>query len=571
MNSRLRLKQMEQEQKKSLLIIKGSPTGLGPAEGFLRNRDWKVKATSNLKEALVYLVQEQPAFVMVSVDHPNKKVRNLPKVLTQAFPVCVIAFAEESSTASYKNLSASATEYLIYPPITGPAIERTVNKYYKDQQTKSATAGAQRTLAEGEKDESGMISIKGSTGFSAENAKNILAQMMAGDGPDLAVGSNADSSANSGFASGSLSEKDSANMSSGQHSPAYRPNEQAPGIIPSTTPGYVPSHSTDSKNSGVHPHGLGAGDVLAPERESGPAQGTSAMSAHGHGAGNSLSAYEENGRDSALSNHFNRSKKNDGPSWAPVEDRSSKKKEKPGPETHDDETTREKDSLIERGTTNALDKSCIQLATTKPAEIELTTNMACIIVESPRFSGYLITAMGKNKVIDAGFINKIQTRLYNFLKEHGEKVANGESLNLKLKQVPFMPWAIEKAEFMRKSTHLGEEVAMAFFPRNEIHAKFGVSPDEEMAAIQISEFTGNTPVNFNLYVHLPKNNKYVLYTPRGGIFYGIQKDRLSSQGISHLHVLKAEMKDLNIYRAETYLNETIDDFEKQQNPPKKAV
>ena len=295
------------------------------------------------------------------------------------------------------------------------------------------------------------------------------------------------------------------------------------------------------------------------------------MAAHGLGAGQAMGAYDE-GTESALSNHFNRSKKNDGPSWAPIEENpNKKKKERPGPETPDDDSVKEKDSLIERGTTAALEKSCIQLATTKPSPIELISNMACIIVESSRFSGYLITAMGKNKVIDQAFITKIQNRLLNFLKEHGEKGTNGESRNLQLKQVPFTPWAAEKAEFMRKSTHLGEEVAMAFFPRTEIYADFGVSPDEEMAAVQISEFSGNTEVNFNIYVHLPKNNKYVLYTPRGGIFYGIQKDRLSSQGISHLHILKAEMKDLNIYRAENYLNETIEDYEKKQDPPKKAV
>lgn len=91
--------------KKNLLIIKSHAQSLGPAESFLLNRDWNIKSTSDLKEALAYLVQNQPEFVMISIDHPNKKVRNLPKVLSQALPICVIAFAESSTSASIKKLS----------------------------------------------------------------------------------------------------------------------------------------------------------------------------------------------------------------------------------------------------------------------------------------------------------------------------------------------------------------------------------------------------------------------------------------------------------------------------------
>ncbi|MCX7977979.1 MAG: hypothetical protein N2578_03150, partial [Bdellovibrionaceae bacterium] len=124
----------EMEIKKTLLIIKSDPKSLGTAEAFLRNREWFVYSTNNLKEAMMFLVQKKPSFVMVAVDHPNKKVRALPKLIVQALPCCVIAYAETSSAKAFRFLQESGVEYRVNPPVTGPAIERTVNKYIKDQQ-----------------------------------------------------------------------------------------------------------------------------------------------------------------------------------------------------------------------------------------------------------------------------------------------------------------------------------------------------------------------------------------------------------------------------------------------------
>ena len=592
---------MEQEQKKSILIIKANTQSLIAAEGFLRNRDWKIKATANLKEALVYLVQEQPAFVMISVDHPNKKVQKLPKVLAAAFPCCVIAFAEESATASYKALSSSPSEYQIYPPITGPAIERIVNKYYKDQLAKPALTAAQRAAGE-TGDGNGTISIKGSTGLNSANAQSLLAQMLSNDNNDLVLGDVTTSATNPTAADGSQKTQTSSaaaagsaesaepvargpketafeqmnadfqnNLSQNAKTAAYVPKEQKPA---SSAPGsaYKPPAAENNKandpgGSGIAKghlqKGSGFGNVNTAKEDGNKA---AAKSAHAKGP-----AAPEHKSEPGLSNHFNRTAKAKGANWQPDPDYAEKERQRPPSEKDDGPiSTGEGDSLILRGTKTALEKSCIQLSSNHNQKIEVVSNMACLVIESTRFSGYLITAMGKNKVIDDAFLKKIQIRLTNFLKEHGEKMINGESMHINLKQVPFMPWAIEQAEFLRRSSHMGDEVAMAFFPRAEIRAKFGESADEEMAAVHLKEFEGDTTVDFNVYIYLPKNNRYVLYTPRGGTFYGRQKDRLSGQGISHLHVLKAEMQDLNKYRVENYLNDSIDDFKKRDRKKESA-
>jgi hypothetical protein len=222
------------------------------------------------------------------------------------------------------------------------------------------------------------------------------------------------------------------------------------------------------------------------------------------------------------------------------------------------------ESIILKGTKEALENSCRITSFEHSEAIEQSTNVACIVVESPRFSGYLITAMGKNKSLDNTFLAKVRERLFKFLKEAGEDIKEGDSMDLKIKQVPFEDWALEYAEFMRKSIHDGNEVAMAFFPRQDIKTKYEDSHAEEMASIKIDEFIGDITVEFNVYIRLPRNNKYVLYTPRGGVFYNKQKERLQSQGVSQLHIMKVDLQDVDKYRAQNFLNEKINEFEEKE-------
>ncbi|WP_374029893.1 hypothetical protein [Bdellovibrio bacteriovorus] len=467
--------------KKTLLIIKAQPQSLGTVEGFLRNREWKIKSTSNLKEALIFLVQEQPQFVMVCIDHPNRKVRNLPKILTQAFPVCVIAFTEESSAASFNLLSNSSTEYLVYPPVTGPAVERTVNKYLKDLHAKGLTSPPRGGL---NAVDNGVISIKGEGGsFSSHDAQSILAHMLSND-------------------------ENSAYLAS----------------------------SANTSQPGMAAHGLGAGTLH------------SAMLANA--TVDPLATRQNQARAPMMG-------------WTPLPSALNKKQPLTPEQIEQEPRATKKDSIILRGTKEALEKACVKPPLQPTTFIEEATNVACIVIQSARFSGYLITAMSKNKKIDSVFMDKVRERLFRFLKENGENVTDGEKMDLQIKQVPFEDWALDCAEFLRKSVHEGQEVAMAFFPRQDIEVRLADSPAEEMAAIKIEELAGDVAVEFNVYIHLPRNNRYVLYTPRGSVFYHVQKDRLLSQGISQLHILKGDLRDLDKYRAQNFLNEKIQEFEEK--------
>lgn len=218
--------------------------------------------------------------------------------------------------------------------------------------------------------------------------------------------------------------------------------------------------------------------------------------------------------------------------------------------------------MLSDSTQKALDECVVKLDTPDVTNIQNTSNIACIVVESDKFSGYLIAAMGKNSKIDSDFIDKIQDRLYKFLRQQGEKIDESErSLQLKIKEVDFEGWALDYAEFLRKSVHKGDEVAMAFFPYADARTRTGRSSKDEMVSVSLREITSDVFLDFNVYLYLMKNDRYVLYTPKGGILYHHQKDKLLLQNIESLHVLKADLQAVTALKAQSFLNEKVDQFE----------
>jgi hypothetical protein len=117
--------------RKSILIISASPGGLEASQVYLLSRGWDVKTTDDLKEAMQALAEVKPEAVLICMDHPNKNINMLPKLILERVRCCVIATAQKSTLQNYTLIHATDCEYKLFPPSSGPAIERTVSKYAK--------------------------------------------------------------------------------------------------------------------------------------------------------------------------------------------------------------------------------------------------------------------------------------------------------------------------------------------------------------------------------------------------------------------------------------------------------
>lgn len=542
----------------SVYILKSSPTVMTYAETYLRNRGCTVGSGSNLKEALAYVIQKQPQFVLLSADHPNKKVKVLPKLLAQAFPVKVIGFAEKAGGTSAKNLDEMKLEYTLHAPVSGPGIQRLIRKMRKDDEAKAAQASAKTnpdgTAADINADSA--ITFKGDS-----SAREALNQLLSA--------TNEDNSAEKGY----YLDKGQA-LKTGA---AYQGGTAAPG----TTSGYTP----ESQNAAMPPKV----DLRPEDQQPGESfdawaermrQSLQANTKDPHSKANSVATnspdFVANSNPPIGSLPFPGAKaelspsgstdqsdwKGLGPKPSPIMESEYQRKDAKKNysfKSSKDSGFHRADSVMVRGTQEAIDQT-VNFAGPPGEEIESSSNVACITIKSPRFSGYLLCAMGKNKTVDQSLIQTIQKRLFEFLRSNGEQVTPEDTMNIQIKEIEFEGWALSQADFLKKSLHDGCEIAMAFFPSKETQFELEESTSSSMLKMTIDELKSDVPLEFDLYIYLPENRKYLLYTPQGKNFYGKQKYRLMEKGVTHLHLKKESAAQVKKYRAQNYLNDRIDAY-----------
>ena len=135
---------------------------------------------------------------------------------------------------------------------------------------------------------------------------------------------------------------------------------------------------------------------------------------------------------------------------------------------------------------------------------------------------------------------------------------------MQIKEVEFEGWALTQADFLRKSVHDGNEIAMAFFPHKDVSKTLDESASEKMLKMSLDELKEDVALEFDLYIYMPENNKYLLYTPQGKPIQGKQKDRLIEKGVTHMHLRKESVQDVKKYRAQNYLNDKIEAYKMAQ-------
>jgi hypothetical protein len=505
---------------RTIVILKATPAPLRGSETFLANRGWIVRSTASLRDAITLVITERPRFMLLCADHSNKKIQLLPKLISEAFKINIIAYTELDDNTGVAKLQELEVDHCMYPPISGPAVNRMLLRILKEEKDEA------KDLAETEK-----VKAAANLDQSAQNARDALSAILKDSEEKIpAASENSTSEApvevQSGdetsplFASGSVD--DFGNEVSEQLDPLNQPEENAADTM-------EPSF----------------GD-LKSQTEQAPA----------FAAKDNLADTEVRGVDSED---------------APAE-RFSKARKSESTFVRGQRPVKEKIALITEATQKALDETAVKISKKGQAigKVETVNNIACIVIETASFSGYLIAALGKNRSLDEIFMESVRKKLFNFLKAHGEipdQEIETKAMTLKIQDIEFEDWALEQAEFLKKSIHGADadEVAMAFFPNDNTKIKLEASVSEKMLKLNVDEIREDTELEFDLYIYMPENKKYLLYTQQGMRLYENQKGRLKDKGITHIHLRKESAGAVKRYRAQNFLNEKISRFKKPKS------
>jgi hypothetical protein len=78
-----------------------------------------------------------------------------------------------------------------------------------------------------------------------------------------------------------------------------------------------------------------------------------------------------------------------------------------------------------------------------------------------------------------------------------------------------------------------------------------------MAAIDVKDLKPQTKVKFNLFIHLPKNNKFLRYLKNGDTITDKHTQKFEKHNVKNLHIKKDEVTNFKEYFAANQINDII--------------
>jgi hypothetical protein len=183
------------------------------------------------------------------------------------------------------------------------------------------------------------------------------------------------------------------------------------------------------------------------------------------------------------------------------------------------------------------------------------SKMTVCTVNSERFCGYMVCVSFDNK-FQKEYMKELMFHLKEEMKMVGENISNTMSiLEFEIGATPFGPWAESKADFTIASRKAG--LSLAFFStKGEPQVIEG--QDESVLGIALDkDIVGDTPVLFNVYIHLPKNDKYLLYLNSGQVFTTSTIDKFLGYGVKTVFIRKTEKELFLTYCARNFINSSL--------------
>ena len=191
--------------------------------------------------------------------------------------------------------------------------------------------------------------------------------------------------------------------------------------------------------------------------------------------------------------------------------------------------------------------------------------LLCLIVQSDTWCGYLLVSsqlkMNNSDYhsILQGWLQKQFVNMNEIAETDYFEINLAVSENIELKE-----WAQEKADYLELFEIESNEVLLSFFSIDPKFLIVEINDSNEMLEVPIDFVKTDQKIALSLFLHLPDNKKYILYTPANQILSGLQKTKLIDKLVEKLYTPLDFEKELNQMKAEVYLNESFQQIKKLQ-------
>lgn len=187
----------------------------------------------------------------------------------------------------------------------------------------------------------------------------------------------------------------------------------------------------------------------------------------------------------------------------------------------------------------------------------LYQKLLCLVVQSESWCGYLVIS-SQNQIKDHDYQTILQTWLQDQFINMNEISENDYfEIELQHKDVDLKTWAQLNSDYLEIIETEKSEVLLSFFSIDPKYLILELSEAHQMLEVPLQLVTPDKKIELSLFLHLPDNKKYILYTPANQTLSVQQKIKLLEKNVDRLHTPMNFEKELNKLKAENYLNDSV--------------
>ncbi|MES2767889.1 MAG: hypothetical protein V4596_01985 [Bdellovibrionota bacterium] len=554
----------------NVLIIAHKQSQLASAAAFLSRRGVHCIVKSNIKDGIQYITAQKATLVFLSWNLPNSNIIKTHQLLIQNFKVECVVFAEKSDGKTAAELAGSRIPEVMQAPVSGPGLYMRIQKLIraKDEQGKIDKLPGPKTNNSQDSNQNDKIVLRSSRNENSNDDTfvnlgsnhnksgliNFQSQNTKHSEEDHESGSDDPNANDISAYMGQLTDELPVNNSTLQtekksSSPAiYTQKGFKTNSMKSQQDGLNgESHSTTEK-------GLQRGEMYESEIEETQSEEKKARSHKKEADYGSVMnvAKKQTPPKSFWKNQYTETK----PTESAIPDyEKTKAKEALIIDFKPRSGSKNSESLLAQKTFEAIEKS-VRPAYEDYVPVEVISKAKIFNIHTPKFKGYLIFVVPMFNELERNVVGSIRANLEKLLKEQNEPLLYFEELNVDLEQTDFLGWAQENAEFFVQTVDHKTEIICAYYPYNPAMPKVA-EMSNKMATINIKDLKQDTKTSFNLYIHLPKNNKFVCYMKPGDIVTEKHKIKFEKHKMDNLHIKKEEVTLFKEYFVTNKLQEII--------------
>ncbi len=455
---------MAEAQKKKLLFIRSPSHSLKAIESFLTKRSFYVIFESNLEATFSKIEDLKPDFIFVAWDHPDPQLANVAKALGEMTTALIIPYVQANSKEAIRRLEFSGYSQKLYPPLSGPAIERLVLKAAKDLEVDPHAFTNNGRKSEANPNEIQMIKSSVPSGSSS-----FARTQTSGPQSDLII-------------------------QHGHRSDLLKLRNESLSQLEEKTLGRAVKENLKSDFEEQFKQSFE--DMLATYNEA--------------SADNNLSPTIEN--------------------------------------------TKQIDTSIrtEDGTLTA-EMAQLQINAKKNSDIALINqhkSIYCMIVQSETWCGYLVVY--SDFEID---LSLSQNLFQQWLSGHFKNLlefAEAEQFAINISVVDYKMLAEASADYSEIVVMNDKEIIVSFFTVDPQQLLVDLN-DKDLIAVPLEIIPSGRTLLMSFYLHLPQNEKYLLYTPVNQKIEKEQHRRLTEKSVQTLYTPIEFEREYRILKAENFL------------------